>query len=325
MGVGIDDVAASWAARADRGSLSSEDARSLDEWLDSDPRHLGAYARAQAVLAHFDRAKALGEQFDPAQFAMDPALATPRARRRRRVAIAAAASLVIAVAAGLYLKFTPGEFSTERGEVRLVSLSDGTRVTLNTASTVAVRYNDSERRVRLVGGEALFTVAKDPTRPFIVETHGTRVRAVGTSFTVRSLADEAVQVLVREGVVEVTRNAAAAADADGPVRLTANTRAYAMPKASVKVASVSDEEVARELAWREGMISFAGVTLGEAAHEFARYSDVHIVFDDPFLSERTITGLFASNNPLGFARAIATSMNLTVETYPGKVLLKSHL
>lgn len=308
----IDDAAASWAARVDRGPLSPEDAKRLEDWLSADARRFGAFARARAVLSHFDRARALGAGFDPATFSAKPA-------GRAKWFGALAASLVLAAGLAAYVALAPERFTTKVGEVRAFSLDDGSRVTLNTASSLQVRYTEGERRVQLVAGEALFVVAKDSARPFIVEARGAHIRAVGTSFSVRNLPEEAVQVLVREGVVQVAHEEGGRAVE--PVTLTANTRAEALPSQPVRVAKVSEEDVTRELAWRDGMISFAGVTLREAAREFARYSDVRIVFDDPELADRTVTGLFASNNPVGFARAIATSMDLTVEARPDAVHL----
>lgn len=298
----IDDAAAAWVARADRGSLLPNEAQQLDAWLAADPRRLGAFARAKAISVHFDRARALGPSFVAARSSW-------RSLSRWTYALAASAA-IITVATALLLTLSADKYSTAVGEMRQISAADGSRIVLNTASTVAVDYSGSERRIELIKGEALFTVAKDPNRPFIVEINGMQVRAVGTSFTVRRMPDEAVQVLVREGVVEVTKPAQH--DESAPVRLPANTRAFAPPEQAVQIAPLSAAEVTRELSWQEGMISLSGLTLREAAAEFARYSDMRIVIDDPAVADRTVTGLFAANNPMGFAQAIGTSMSLAV-------------
>jgi transmembrane sensor len=204
-----------------------------------------------------------------------------------------------------------GAITTAQGEVRLVPLVDGSAVTLNTESKLAVEYSKAERHVELLAGEALFNVAKDHARPFIVHAGSTRVRAVGTSFSVRKISDDNVKVLVREGVVEVTEGEGAHVTT---LRVGAASEFLAQPQATGPVVAVAvpPAQVDRELAWQQGMISLDGRTLRDAAAEFARYSPTRIVIEDPALADRTVTGLFSANNPVGFAHAVAVSMGLTV-------------
>lgn len=315
----IDDAAAGWAARMDRGPLSQGDQASLDAWLAGNSRRLGALARARAVAARFDRAQALGTDYDAARFGA----ATGQQRSRSPIhgwILGAAVAACLAMAVGLWLHAGPEVFSTRRGEMRLVSLADGSAITLNTASKIAVRYTDAQRRIELIEGEVLFNVAKSPGRPFIVAAGHTQVLAVGTSFVVRREPGNPVQVLVREGIVEVKRAAGATAD---PVRVLANMRVEvpAIERLPMSPAPVTTGEVVRALAWRDGMVSLDGITLREAAAEFSRYSDVEIVVDDPAISERTVTGLFAAGNPVGFARAVAASLDLEATVEAGSVHL----
>src|SRR5690606_2011811 len=164
-------------------------------------------------------------------------------------------------------------YSTRLGEVKVTPLADGSVMTLNTASRVVVTFSDTQRSIRLLEGEALFDVARDAARPFVVAAGEARVRAVGTSFMVRRLGDAPVQVLVREGIVEVSRNAGNATP--GPVRVAANTRAVESSSSVTPVAAMPVEPavIRRELAWREGRIAFQGETLGQAAAQFSRYSE----------------------------------------------------
>lgn len=308
----IDSIAAQWVARLDRADVSGAEQAALESWLSADRRHRGAFARAQAVMTHFDRGAALGTHFDPAQFA-------PVKSTTRRLLVALLAASVAAVV--MVLAFVPDrtqELLTRRGEVRLVPMIDGSAITLNTASKVEVAYSDSARSVRLIQGEALFNVAKDAARPFVVEAGSTRIRAIGTSFTVRHLEGHEVKVIVREGAVEVSRD-----DAHDlrPVLVQANELVYSTPRIQSASLAVPDDEVSRQMSWQQGMISLDGMTLAEAAREFARYSDVRIVIDDPTVASRTVTGLFAASNPVGFARAVATSMNLEAAVEPDSVHL----
>jgi transmembrane sensor len=310
----IDLAAAEWAARVDRGPLSTEDEAALHAWLDGDVRRPGAYARVRAMALYTERASALGASFRL------PAPAGAISRRRLVFwggAIAASAGAVGAL--GWELLAGRQEFYTRKGETRVVALADGSVVTLNTDSRVSVRLTHERRDVRLLTGEALFDVAKNPSRPFIVAAGTSEIRAVGTSFAVRRLMNAPVQVLVREGVVDVTTSD------DGYLsrrRVDANSRAVAAAQGTpLRVMPVAGTELQRELAWRNGQLMFDGETLRVAAAEFARYSDIRIVVDDPALGEEEIAGLFQANDPVGFARAVAVSLRAHATIGQGEVRL----
>lgn len=314
----IDAQAADWAARVDNGPLSAEEQSALDAWLAGDSRRLGAYAKARAVFAHVQRAKALGPDYDAAAFAAQPVNAPAMPNRRQLWMGGAAAAAAVALTAGVGLQARGQPFRTKRGEVRLVPLPDGSSMTLNTASRATIDFSATERRVRLIAGEALFDVAKDTARPFLVEASGMHVRAVGTSFVVRCLPDKPVEVLVREGVVEVKREAAAVA---APVRLVANTRAVAAGDSALEASAVTPAEVSRELVWREGLLAFEDMPLNEAVAEFARYSDTRILIEDSSVGRETVTGLYMANNPAGFAEAVADALDLQSEVTAREVRL----
>jgi transmembrane sensor len=303
----IDDAAAEWAARADRGALESHEASALEAWLAQDPRHLGAFARASAVLSHFDKARALGPGF--------PVAARPLPTRRGALSAIAATLAVTAGAGAITYSLVYRRYSTKLGEMRRVALPDGSTVTLNTASEVVVDFTGRRRSVRLARGEALFDVAIGD-RPFEVEAGGLRLKAGEASFNVRQREGRQVEVLVCRGVVDL-------ADGAAPTRLPTATLTFARPAAPVSVKAVDGDDVSRKLAWREGMIAFHGETLGEAAQEFARYTDQRIIIDDPEVARRTVVGLFVANDPAGFAKAVATSFGLEAQAAEGGVRLSA--
>lgn len=308
----IDRIAASWAARRCTG-LGPEEQASLDAWLSSDPRHLGAYAKAEAVLARLDQVGAAGP---------DALRAESRAPfLKRRTVLAGAAAATLAVAAGgaisVYALLGAENYATDIGETRKILLADGSLVTLNTNSRISVRYTKALRRITLAQGEALFDVAKNRQRPFIVEAQDTQIRAVGTSFTVKLLPQQPVQILVREGVIEIKRPGIPEAP---PVRLAANNMAFAPAQAPISAAPIPSTVVARSVAWREGRIAFDNTSLAAAAREFGRYSDVRIHVA-PGLENQTVTGLFVSTDPVGFARAAALSLNLQVDVRDREVII----
>jgi transmembrane sensor len=126
---------------------------------------------------------------------------------------------------------------------------------------------------------------------------------------VSRLPSKPVQVLIREGVVELQRVDAPEAL---PVRASANIRATAAPGAPIATVAMPEANLMRDLAWQHGSIALDNQTLSDAAGEFARYSDVRVIVD-PAVSNRTVTGLFASNDPVGFAKAAASVLGLQVQ------------
>jgi transmembrane sensor len=312
----IDRIASEWAARRCSG-LTLAEQQLLDCWLKDDPRHLGAYAKAEAVLAQLDRIGAAGPDALRICDAAPPI--EPSLNRRTALVGGMAAALTISAGGAFWLwRFLKQEsYSTRIGETKEIALSDGSLVTLNTDSRLLVHYSKTRRQIQLLQGEALFDVAKNKNRPFVVTAGDTQVRAVGTSFTVKLLPSQPVQVLVREGVVEINRPQVPQV---APVQLPANMLAVAPSEAPISTEAVPLIQVTRDLAWREGRIAFDNETLANAAREFERYSDVHIRVPIE-LENQTVTGLFVSNDPVGFARAAAISLNLQVEVANREVRL----
>lgn len=313
----IDRDAADWAARLDGGAMTAADRTALDEWASADPRRFGALARAMALLAQFEVA---ADAADLPFRQRSPRLRAPRrigagiGRRGLLYGGAAAAAASLSLTASVAYAHR-GQYRTGKGEVRSVPLADGSVIWLNTDSVVRVRYGRTQRGVILARGEAMFEVAKDPSRPFVVMAGDTRVRAVGTAFSVAQVSQSHVQVMVGEGQVDF-------APADGqPVRLIPGCKALSGAPQGISVNHVGVPTVSRALAWRRGLLDFDGVTLAEAARTFARYSDTEIVIDDPAVGRRTVSGLFASTDPAGFARAAALSLDLHAREAPGEIHL----
>lgn len=299
----IERQAAQWVARVDRGPLPTTEQSNLEAWLADDVRRMGAYARLSAVFAQTEAASALGRQFDPSALARR---SDDSVRTRRKVLWAGGAAAALAACWPLGERLLRPEISTAKGQILRVPLPDGSSVTLNTASRIVAAFDLKVRRVHLNAGEALFEVAKDATRPFIVEAGRLRVRAVGTVFSVTRGAS--AQVMVREGIVDVS----------GPgvprrTRLGVNA-ILALPATGGPPArsAVGEQEVERRLAWRDGLLAFEGESLGQAAAAFERYSEPRIVIDDPGLAREPISGLFSIADPKGFARTAATSFDARV-------------
>jgi transmembrane sensor len=211
-----------------------------------------------------------------------------------------------------------GAITTGLGEVRLVTLDDGSSVMLNSQTSVKVRYSDSQRRVELLHGEAYFTIVRDVNRPFLVDVAGAHLRAARAAFRVRKLDGKPVDVLVDQGGI-------ALGTASDPVVMQANTRLLLTPHAAGSPApvprTISPDLVSRELAWREGKIAFEGERLDQAAAEFARYSKTRIEIRDPALAGEPVSGLFSASDPMGFSRAIAGIFDAQIEQRGDVVIL----
>jgi transmembrane sensor len=297
----IDQEAAGWAVRLAVRTLAAEERPELERWLEADPRHRGALLRARAAWTDLDRLAALGAR--PADAgAGSPAAATVRGRRW--FLAAGVSGLALTGVAGWRAWRSRGDvYVSGVGEVRRVTLSDGSSMLLNTASRAAVHFNERARDVTLLEGEGLFEVSKDPARAFIVRAGAVSVRAVGTAFAVRAL-NERVDVTVAEGVVEVADSSVLSQ----PQTVSANEAASISGSQGVKVERITHAQVERHLAWRDGMLSFDGERLSEAVEEINRHNHLKILIDDPALAARPVVGIFRSGDTEGFAQTVAAAL-----------------
>jgi transmembrane sensor len=302
----IDARASEWAVRLSARPLSGAEQAELDAWLAADTRHQGALARARAVWLDLDRLAALaGKDHGEPEHPLFPKTA-PSSSRRWFLAAGLGAATVTAGAGSWWLWGSRETYVTEVGEIRRVTLTDGSSMLLNTATRAVVRFTSSVREIELTRGEGLFEVAKDAARAFIVRTRGVSVRAVGTVFAVRAVSEN-VDVTVTEGVVEVadTNRSGSAI----PQRVLADQRALVTPRHGIKVQAVTEAQAQRRLAWRDGMLVFDGEPLSEAVDEVNRHNVRKITIDDPALAARPVVGIFRASDENGFARTVATALN----------------
>jgi transmembrane sensor len=309
---GTDLTAAEWAVRLNERSLTLEEQAGLDRWLQADVRHRGALLRAQAAWVDLDRLAALAgrteggspapaEQSTQRRSAGAPALL----RNRWRFIATAAATLFLGIAGTWWIERGDQTYISKLGEIRRVALSDGSQMVLNTATEATVRFDKGRREIELIAGEGLFQVAKDPTRPFIVHAGTVSVRAIGTVFAVRAV-DERVDITVTEGVVDLMDEA----PSGGHLlrRVSANEHVSVMQTRQIQAQSISHDEAERRLAWRDGMVDFAGETLATAVAQINRHNHRQIVVDDPDLASRPVVGLFRATDPENFAATVAAAL-----------------
>ncbi|HSB94854.1 MAG TPA: FecR domain-containing protein [Spongiibacteraceae bacterium] len=223
----------------------------------------------------------------------------------RVLSIAAMVMVMVAIVAGMrttsFWISQPGltRYATMVGESRTVTLPDGSLITLGGASSVAVEYESHVRRIVLTDGEALFNVAKNPNRPFIVEAAGGSAQALGTVFNVHR-GPEGVTVGVAEGVVQV--RAVAASDDAPMVRLHAGSEVSYSALADLgAVKAVSLERVG---AWRQGVLTFIDRPLGSVIADLNRYSTRPIVVEDESIKQLHVSGSVAVAGIVEWLRAL---------------------
>jgi transmembrane sensor len=293
--------------------------------LQTTPRTAATEAAFKAWLAEYDaHAQAFArvtQTWDILPGAVQPyaseTSATPARRRPRQstVAIAAAvACVVLTVVLNGFLGPLWGRDSAYRtaiGETRTLTLDDGSHVTLNTDTQLMVAYRAGERRIRLEHGEALFEVAPNPQRPFIVQAADHQVRALGTIFDVRSDAQNLAVILIK-GQVEVSGNRAARSGGGEPAATVLMSPGERMVVNRNGEAHLDHPEIETLTAWQRGQAIFDDVALADAIAEINRYGGARVQLGDPALGQLRISGVFATRNSAEFAAAVAKLHHLNV-------------
>jgi transmembrane sensor len=367
--VQIYEEACEWFTECRAGDLDAVARAEFDRWLRKSPEHQSAYLEIAAIWnegADLDPSN----RWDPdtliARAAGDPeniiALErnrsdTPPSRTSRRVPplaaahaghrrlFAIAASILFATAAlATYILASSGVYATALGEQRSLALSDGSTVQLNSLSKVRIRYGEHERSVDLLRGEALFHVAKDSTRAFIVHSGPTAVRAVGTRFDVYRKADGTIVTVVegrvafngsassneggpsvlKHGGGQDLRNLAAGAEvadlaqqqADGAIFLTAGEQITVSTNTARKTVQPN---LAGATSWTQRQLVFESASLADVAEEFNRYNERKLVIDPSALGALHISGVFSSADPASLSRFLRDRPGLHVTETPTEI------
>jgi transmembrane sensor len=286
--------ASEWVARLQADDVSAEDHTSFEAWRSASPRNARAY---DELMGTWRRFAAAGRTVRTVSFGNAMQQVTGTRRRRGMLGVAAAAMLAV-LAVVWWWQPSQSHFETGIGEHASIALPDGSHVDLNSNSAMTVDYSDAARVIRLERGEAFFTVAHAPQRPFWVVADRAWVRAVGTAFNVYRMG-ERVRVTVREGEVKVAtvpkREAPSDAvlesvpssllDAGQQIDLGARrASAHALPASAID----------RQTSWRSGTVYFENRPLKEVIAELGRYTPLDIELS-PRVQQITIGGTFQTN------------------------------
>ena len=300
--------AATWFARM-RGPDAAEARSRFETWY-ADPDNASAYDH---LVRSWEQAKFLTNS--PTARARNLELAKP-GRRRRTVAFGVAVAVAAAVCLCLFwamprIQQVPQSQRVPSREIaalgdspKTVTLGDGSRVTLDRASRVAVDFGGGERLLRLIAGRARFDVAHDPARPFIVDAGPGRVIAHGTVFDV-AVAPDGIEIVLLRGAIEARERA------DGPGRVR-----HLVPGQKVLISDGALEvpvaATVRDTQWIAPMIAFDATPIETAVAQFNRIGGRRIVIEGEISPRMRVTGAFRRDDPAGFATAIAASFGLEV-------------
>lgn len=263
----------------------------FERWLAAAPEHVDTYVRMQA-LWHLSR-PAAQRLADEQAAALQQYLHKPVSRRRYWASALAMAACLLVVVWGAgwqplrWVDDLGADMVSAPGQVRSVTLSDGSSVVLDADSAIAVRYSAGERHVELRRGAAYFSVLPGEI-PFTVAAAGGEARVLGTRFEVRHL-DEGARVSVLQGRVAVRGG-----PLEAPRVLTADQQVSYAAGVSGNLQGV---DAGALTAWRDGRLSFYRAPLGEVLDELRRYYPGRIVLLNDELRERRVSGSFASQDP----------------------------
>ncbi|MBL8269636.1 FecR family protein [Steroidobacter sp.] len=346
----IHEQATEWLVEFRTGTPDEAARRAFHAWLMESPAHVEAYLEASALWSVSAQAGAAEQWTEDALiaqavaepdnvFAHPKLSATPPAQetnRRRgrsgRFGMAAAACVLMSIGgalAGWQYFFARAIYSTDVGEQRSFTLSDGSIVNLNARSKIRVHYGDHERLVELVAGQALFTVAKNAQRPFIVRTAAAEVRAVGTQFDVYRKAEGTVVTVVEgrvavtsatNGAVELAGKSASPEAASGKMLLSAGERVTVQKNTLRKQTQLNTQTA---VAWTQRQLVFESTPLAEVAEEFNRYNERPLVVLDTDMQRFEIDGVFSSTDSASLVRFLRTRPGVRVTESNSQIVIET--
>jgi len=312
------EAAARWRLKieADDAVAQSED---FLAWF-AEPLNQDAYERTSAAWGVFEDYLAAPELVRIRRDALDRAHIAPAQRHRflRRPLVVAAAAMVVStlIAAAIWqLTTAPDIYRTSIGERRVVSLEDGSHISLDSASRVEVRYTKSERELSLIQGRARFDVAHDIARPFTVAAGDETVIAVGTAFDVERLGKKTLVTLIEGTVIVKTATAlelmgkpmmdtvaSVAKPKIKPITLLAGQELVA---AHNVVPAIKPINLQVATAWETGRLVLNNEPLCEAVERVNRYTENPLEVDPSVASVR-ISGVFNAGDIAAFVDAVTS-------------------
>ena len=307
----VEIEAAHWASRFECGDLTPTERAAFAAWLERDSEHQACFARYE------DFSNQLNNVLPALNRAGSPVATVDAAPRRRPMAwtLFSGVTAAILIVVALTLQPSPRPQATMGAERQTLELADGTRADLNQNTDVVIAMSDTHRRVTLTRGEAMFSVAKDPDRPFVVDTPAGLVRVTGTRFNVRTVAVGRLEVTVLEGSVEVEPRTKSTRSEPGappvpPLKLAPGQH-VSITHDATEITVLEPQGIEDVVAWRDGGILFEGVPLGDALGRFSRYHRRPILVS-PEAGAVRLGGRFRLDDLDGFLRGLEGALPVRV-------------
>jgi transmembrane sensor len=317
------EEAAAWLLRLESGTATRPEREAFVEWLRESPLHVAEMLRLTNVhdaLASFERWDEVELQDAsprPVVVPLSPQTRYTHPPRRTWPLVAAVAVSLVAVLIGavaLWDRLRDPIITTERGERREITLADGSVLQIDPNTTLRVRFEQASREIGLERGRAVFKVAKNPRRPFVVKAEDTLIRAIGTSFGVER-GRAGVRVTVVEGKVAVS-NGLPLPDSPGSkkappeVLLTANQQVTVPAAGPAEAVRAVNSE--RELAWSRGQLVFEKASVAAVVDDFNRYNQVQLHVADASLAQLLVSGVFDASDPESFIAFLQSTAHIRV-------------
>lgn len=309
------EEAAFWQSRLMSGAMLEQERVAFEAWLAESDENRTAFSEIERALEVIDEGgvDALAREFED-----ELEMRAQRAEHRhaRYAAIAASLVLVCTVIAGLALRsFSPSEpqlYATAIGQIEKVGLKDGSVIELNTQSAIEVAYQRDFRGVSLTKGQALFTVERDTTRPFVVATEQADIVVTGTVFDI-DIFDGDTVVSVVSGVVDVRPSAG------GSVTLLAGDKIVVTGEGVA--GPVERFDANQTIAWRHGKLRYREAPLGTVVEDLNRYFEKPIDLADANLAMLPVTGEFETSDQAAAVRGLSLSFSLSAEEEADRIVL----
>lgn len=366
----VEDQATKWFSLMQSNTHTENDIIEHRFWLTASLTHRRAYSELKEIwtvvgdFANRSEVRAARNQVQEAfqhsnnrqQGDLQGAAATEGVNKKSMlnlgdwISLAVAVSLLIMFLGSNLLIFKPwggfwhqGVYQTKVGEQKIVTLSDGSILVLDTQTRVTTEFSAGERRVELKEGQARFDVARDQTRPFIVEAGNGMITALGTAFVVRKDENEVLITLI-EGNIKVEQEkpfreiprlveSKNVHKLDGEIELEYKSewqhavtleQGQQVAYSSVGISAAGKANLDHVTAWQQGRLVFEGHSLEEVIEDLNRYSQTKIILEDDPLKRIRITGVFKIGDQLKTVQALQAYFSISIRNdRNGNVMIHS--
>ena len=319
------EEASIWIARLERG-LSNKEEQDIQAWMARDSKNRDELLALGALWDQMDSLSKLSEL-------------VPHSRKQnvgKHFAVAASFAAILIAGALFLVAEQPNapapaiaraavereaRYVTPVGDQATVLLNDGSVVQLNTDTRLEVLMLPTERRLTLERGEIHVDVAHDTARPLKVLVGDRVIQAVGTSFNVRIDESQEIELIVTEGSVRVEIKPGNRRVPPESPMVSANQRVLIDEQHAKDIQVLEPDEIDMRLSWREGNLIFRGESLGSAAHEVGRYTNLEFVIPSDELKQLRVAGRFKAGDVEGFLASLRASFDITDERIDDHTIL----